>query len=163
MQHPVFCGIPSQEENISGCYRPGRPHYRGYSIYSLPWEMEKLSGGNVIWKCTISWAGMDMECCSSCWQGILPPCFWYYCYQLHGEKSSIPGLGELGRRIPKETGYVIYRVNIQISIEAFAIPVSIRAIFQPEITEKDPEFRDFPTASTGFCQLCQADILRAGL
>ena len=86
-----------------------------------------------------------------------------YCYQLHGEKPSIPGLGELGRRIPKETGYVIYRVNIQISIEAFAIPVSIRAIFQPEITEKDPEFRDFPTASTGFCQLCQADILRAGL
>ena len=54
-----------------------------------------------------------------------------YCYQLYGEKPSIRRLRELRRRIRKETGYVIYIVNIQVNIEAIALLLlfSTHAIF----------------------------------
>jgi hypothetical protein len=54
-----------------------------------------------------------------------------YCYQLYGEKPSIRRLRELRRRIRKETGRVIYLVNIQFNVQAMALLLlfSIHAIF----------------------------------
>lgn len=53
-----------------------------------------------------------------------------YCHQFYGERPSIQRLRELRRRIRRETGHVIYLVNIQINIEAIALLLlfSIHAI-----------------------------------
>ncbi len=102
-------------------------------IYSLRWEIEKLFSW---WKRHLKVYhlisrdrhGMLLQLLSGLITYLL---LVLYCYQLYGEKPSIRRLRELRRRIRKETGYVIYLVNIQINIEAIALLLlfSIHAIF----------------------------------
>lgn len=102
-------------------------------IYSLRWEIEKLFSW---WKRHLkvyhlisrNRHGMLLQLLSGLITYLL---LVLYCYQLYGEKPSIRHLRELRRRIRKETGYVIYLVNIQINIEAIVLLLlfSIHAIF----------------------------------
>jgi hypothetical protein len=92
-------------------------------IYSLRWEIEKLFSW---WKRHLkvyhlisrNHHGMLLQLLAGLITYLL---LVLYCYQLYGEKPSIRRLRELRRRIRKETGYVIYLVNIQINIEAIAL------------------------------------------
>ena len=102
-------------------------------IYSLRWEIEKLFSW---WKRHLkvyhlisrNRHGMLLQLLSGLITYLL---LVLYCYQLYGEKPSIRRLRELRRRIRKETGHVIYLVNIQINVQAIALLLlfSIHAIF----------------------------------
>ena len=102
-------------------------------IYSLRWEIEKLFSW---WKRHLkvyhlisrNRHGMLLQLLSGLITYLL---LVLYCYQLYGEKPSIRRLRELRRRIRKETGYVIYLVNIQINVQVIALLLlfSIHAIF----------------------------------
>ncbi len=102
-------------------------------IYSLRWEIEKLFAW---WKRHLkvyhlisrNRHGMLLQLLSGLITYLL---LVLYCYQFYGEKPSIRRLRELRRRIRKETGYVIYLVNIHINIQAIALLLlfSIHAIF----------------------------------
>jgi len=102
-------------------------------IYSLRWEIEKLFSW---WKRHLkvyhlmsrNRHGMLLQLLSGLITYLL---LVLYCYQLYGEKPSIRRLRELRRRIRKETGYVIYLVNIQVNIEAIVLLLLfyIHAIF----------------------------------
>ena len=102
-------------------------------IYSLRWEIEKLFSW---WKRHLkvyhlisrNRHGMLLQLLSGLITYLL---LVLYCYQLYGEKPSIRRLRELRRRIRKETGYVVYIMNIQVNIEAIALLLlfSIHAIF----------------------------------
>ena len=102
-------------------------------IYSLRWEIEKLFGW---WKRHLKVYHLISRNRHGMLLQLLAGLITYlllvvYCYQHYGEKPSIQSLRELRRRIRKETGYVIYLVNIQINIEAIALLLlfSIHAIF----------------------------------
>ncbi len=102
-------------------------------IYSLRWEIENLFAW---WKRHLkvyhlisrNRHGMLLQLLSGLITYLL---LVLYCYQLYGEKPSIRRLRELRRRIRKETGYVIYLVNIQINVQVIALLLlfSIHAIF----------------------------------
>ena len=102
-------------------------------IYSLRWEIEKLFSW---WKRHLkvyhlisrNRHGMLLQLLSGLITYLL---LVLYCYQLYGEKPSIRRLRELRRRIRKETGYVIYLVNIQTNVQVIALLLlfSIHAIF----------------------------------
>lgn len=102
-------------------------------IYSLRWEIEKLFSW---WKRHLKVYhlisrdrhGMLLQLLSGLITYLL---LVLYCYQLYGEKPSIRRLRELRRRIRKETGHVIYLVNIQINVQVIALLLlfSIHAIF----------------------------------
>ena len=102
-------------------------------IYSLRWEIEKLFSW---WKRHLKVYHLISRNRHGMLLQLLAGLITYlllalYCYRLYGEKPSIRRLRELRRRIRKETGYVIYLVNIQINIEAIALLLlfSIHAIF----------------------------------
>ena len=102
-------------------------------IYSLRWEIEKLFSW---WKRHLKVYHLISRNRHGMLLQLLAGLITYlllvlYCYRLYGEKPSIRRLRELRRRIRKETGYVIYLVNIQINIEAIALLMlfSIHAIF----------------------------------
>jgi hypothetical protein len=102
-------------------------------IYSLRWEIEKLFSW---WKRHLKVYHLISRDRHGMLLQLLAGLITYlllvlYCYQLYGEKPSIQRLRELRRRIRKETGHVIYLVNIQINIEAIALLLlfSIHAIF----------------------------------
>jgi len=101
-------------------------------IYSLRWEIEKLFGW---WKRHLKVYHLISRDRHGMLLQLLAGLVTYlllvlYCHQLYGEKPSIRHLRELRRRIRKETGYVIYVVNIQINVEAIALLLlfSIHAI-----------------------------------
>lgn len=102
-------------------------------IYSLRWEIEKLF---CWWKRHLKVYHLISRDRHGMLLQLLAGLITYlllvlYCYQLYGEKPSIQRLRELRRRIRKETGYVIYSVNIQINVETIALLLlfSIHAIF----------------------------------
>ncbi len=102
-------------------------------IYSLRWEIEKLFSWwkrhlKVYYLISRNRHGMLLQLLSGLITYLL---LVLYCYQLYGEKPSIRRLRELRRRIRKETGYVIYLVNIQINVQVIALLLlfSIHAIF----------------------------------
>ena len=102
-------------------------------IYSLRWEIEKFFAW---WKRHLKVYHLISRDRHGMLLQLLAGLITYlllvlYCYQFYGEKPSIRRLRELRRRIRKETGYVIYLVNIQINIEAIALLMlfSIHAIF----------------------------------
>lgn len=102
-------------------------------IYSLRWEIEKLFSW---WKRHLKVYHLISRNRHGMLLQLLAGLITYlllvlYCYQLYGEKPSIRRLRELRRRIRKETGYVIYLVDIQINIEAIALLLlfSIHAMF----------------------------------
>ena len=92
-------------------------------IYFLRWEIEKFFAW---WKRHLKVYhlisrdrhGMLLQLLAGLITYLL---FVLYCYQVYGEKPSIQRLRELRRRIRRETGHVIYLVNIQISIEVIAL------------------------------------------
>ena len=102
-------------------------------IYSLRWEIENLFAW---WKRHLKVYhlisrdrhGMLLQLLSGLITYLL---LVLYCYQLYGEKPSIRRLRELRRRIRKETGRVIYLVNIQFNVQAMVLLLlfSIHAIF----------------------------------
>jgi len=102
-------------------------------IYSLRWEIEKLFSW---WKRHLKVYHLISRDRHGMLLQLLAGLITYlllvlYCYQLYGEKPSIQRLRELRRRIRKETGYVIYMVNIQVNVEPIALLLlfSIHAIF----------------------------------
>ena len=92
-------------------------------IYSLRWEIEKLFAW---WKRHLkvyhlisrNRHGMLLQLLSGLITYLL---LVLYCYQLYGEKPSIRRLRELRRRIRRETGYVIYLVNIPVTIQVIPL------------------------------------------
>lgn len=93
-------------------------------IYSLRWEIEKLFAW---WKRHLKVYHLISRDRHGLLLQLLAGLITYlllvlYCYQLYGErKPSIRRLRELRRRIRRETGYVIYVVNIKINMEAVAL------------------------------------------
>ncbi len=94
-------------------------------IYSLRWEIEKLFSW---WKRHLkvyhlisrNRYGMLLQLLAGLITYLL---LVLYCYLLYSERQpSIRRLRELRRRIRRETGYVIYVVNIQIHVEAIVSP-----------------------------------------
>ena len=101
-------------------------------IYSLRWEIEKLFGW---WKRHLKVYHLISRNRHGMLLQLLAGLITYlllvlYCYQLYGEKPSIRRLRELRRGIRRETGYVVYVMNIHINIEAIALLLlfSIHAI-----------------------------------
>ena len=102
-------------------------------IYSLRWEIEKLFSW---WKRHLKVYHLISRNRHGMLLQLLAGLITYlllvlYCYQLYGEKPSIRRLRELRRRIRKETGHVVYLVNIQFNVQAIALLLlfSIHAIF----------------------------------
>jgi hypothetical protein len=103
-------------------------------IYSLRWDIEKFFSW---WKRHLKVYHLISRDRHGMLLQLLAGLITYlllaiYCYQLYGERQpSIRRLRELRRHIRRETGYVIYMVNIQIDIEIIALLLlfSIHAIF----------------------------------
>jgi len=103
-------------------------------IYSLRWEIEQLFSW---WKRHLKVYHLISRNRHGMLLQLLAGLITYlllvlYCYLLYGErKPSIQRLRELRRRIRKETGIVIYLVNIHINVETIALLLlfSIHAIF----------------------------------
>ncbi len=103
-------------------------------IYSLRWEIEKLFSW---WKRHLKVYHLISRNLNGMLLQLLAGLITYlllilYCYLLYGErKPSIRRLRALRRRIQKETGYVIYVVNIQIDVEVLVwiLLFHIHAIF----------------------------------
>ena len=93
-------------------------------IYSLRWDIEKLFSW---WKRHLKVYHLISRDRHGMLLQLLAGLITYlllalYCYQFYGERQpSIRRLRELRRHIRRETGYVIYMVNIQIDIEVIAL------------------------------------------
>jgi len=101
-------------------------------IYSLRWEIEKLFSW---WKNHLKVYHLISRNPHGMLLQLLAGLITYllltlYCYQLYGEKISIKRLRELRRRMRRESGYVIYLVNININIDVIPLLLlsSIHAI-----------------------------------